>query len=58
MWAKEWVACVRAEALGVRCVEAVAGGNANDGRGDEAGVGFGCSSDSRDWFAVVWRLAC
>ena len=54
--AKKWVVCVRAETLGVRCVEAVTGGDANDGRGDEAGVGFDCPSDGRDWFVVVWCL--
>ena len=58
VWADECVVGVRAEALGVRRVEAVTGGDTNDGRGDEAGVSFDCPSDGRDWFAVVRCLTC
>ena len=39
-------------------VEAVTSCDADDGRGDEAGMGFDRTSDSRYWFAVVWGLAC
>ena len=58
MRAGECVVGVGAEALGVCCVKTVTGGDADDGRSDEAGVGFDCPSDGRYGFAVVRCLTC
>ena len=49
---------MRAEALGIVGVEAVAGSDANDRGSDYARVGFESTSDRCDGFSIVRSLTC
>ena len=58
VWACSGVVRTGAKALGVVGVEAMAGGDADDGGGDDARMGFKRTSNCCNWFATVWNLAC
>ena len=46
------------ETLGVVSVEAVTGGDTDDGGSDKSGMGLKCTSNCSDGFSVIRSLAC